>query len=113
KNIMGAAMSLLVITALCLFLQGRWRAVSLFAVGLGLFLIAKSNSAAAILSLAMTLAALPFAYAFVRNRTTFTIVLGTALIGAAVCALGLYAAMIIVGTDPIDIILASVGRERT
>lgn len=113
KNVMGAAMSLLVITALCLFLQGRWRAVSLFAVGLGLFLIAKSNSAAAILSLAMTLAALPFAYAFVRNRTTFTIVLGAALIGAAVCALGLYAAMIIVGTDPIDIILASVGRERT
>ncbi len=113
KNIMGAAMSLLVITALCQFLQGRWRAASLFAVGLGLFLVAKSNSAAAVLSLAMTLAALPFAYAFVRDRTTFSIFLGTALITAAVGALGLYAAMIVVGIDPIDIILASVGRERT
>jgi O-antigen ligase len=113
KNIMGSAMSLLVITSLCLFLQGQWRAVSLFAVGLGLFLIAKSNSAAAVLSLAMTLAALPFAYAFVRDRTTFTIVLGSALICGAVGALGLYAAMIIVGIDPIDIVLSSVGRERT
>lgn len=113
KNIMGAAMSLLLVTACCLFLQGRWRAVSLAAMGLGLFLLAKSNSAAAILSLAITLVPLPFAYAYLRGRATFFVMFGIALMVAAIGALGIYIAMIFVGIDPIDIVLSSVGRERT
>lgn len=113
KNIMGAAMSLLVITACCLFLQGRWRTVSLAAIGLALFLIAKSNSAAAVMSLAIALIPLPFAYAYLRGRATFLVMIGIALVLAAVGALGIYIAMIFVGIDPIDIVLSAVGRERT
>jgi O-antigen ligase len=113
KNIMGSTMSLLVITACCLFLQGRWRLVSLVAVILGLFLIAKSNSAGAILSLAMVLALLPFAYALQRGRTAFMTSLGIALLVSSVGALTLYAAMAALGIDPINIVLDAVGRERT
>lgn len=113
KNIMGAAMSLLVITACCLFLQGRWRVVSLVAIGLGLFLLTKSKSAAATLSLVMVLAPLPFAYAFMRGRAAFTVSVGIALVISAAAALGLYISIIALGIDPIDIILSAVGKERT
>lgn len=113
KNIMGSTMSLMVITACCLFLQGRWRIVSAVAAILGLFLIAKSNSVGALLSLAIALALLPFAYALQRGRTAFMASLGVALLAASVGTLALYAAMVALNIDPITIVLDAVGRERT
>jgi exopolysaccharide production protein ExoQ len=113
KNVMGSSMSLLVITACCLFLQGRWRIVSFAAIGLGAFLVALSQSAAAILSLALTLALLPFAYAYLRGGSTFLLASGLALATAAVGTLVLYISMIALGTDPIEIVLEAFGKERT
>jgi O-antigen ligase len=113
KNMMGSAMALLVITASCILLHGRWRAVPLAAIVLGLFLLVKSNSAAALLSMIMTLTVLPFAYARLRGGATFLVSLGSALVVLALAAVGLYISMIALGTDPIDIVLGAVGKERT
>jgi O-antigen ligase len=113
KNVMGSTMAILVVTACCLFLAGRQRLISFAAVLLGLFLIAKSSSAAAVLSLAATLGPLPFAYAYLRGRAFSLILTGTALVVAAVGGFGLYILMIAVGIDPVDIVLNSVGKDRT
>lgn len=113
KNIMGSAMALLVVTACCLFLAGRWRLISFAAIGLGLFLLAKSSSAAAVLSLAVTLGPLPFVYAYLRSRTSSLIFIGAAFVAAAVGGLALYVSMIAMGLDPIDIVLGAVGKDRT
>lgn len=113
KNVLGDAMVLLVISGCCLFLQGRWRLITAAAIALGVFLIFMTRSATPILSLFLTLAPLPFAYALLRGPAPFMILLGLTCVLASMVALGAYVAIVYFDVDPIGIVLASVGKERT
>lgn len=113
KNVMGDAMILLVISASCLFLQGRWRRVTGTAVLLGLFLILMTRAATPILSVFMTLAPVPFAYAWLRGRGSFLMLAGISLVTAAVILTVGYVAITYYGLDPVDAVLASVGKDRS
>ncbi|WP_171946428.1 O-antigen ligase family protein [Hyphomicrobium sp. CS1GBMeth3] len=113
KNVMGDAMVLLVISASCLFLQGRWRLLTASAAVLGLVLIVLTRSATPMLSVMLTLSPLPFAYALIRSRTVFSLLVGLSLILVAVVGTGTYVAVTYFGADPIGALLASFGKERS
>lgn len=113
KNIMGGSMAILILTALCLFLAGRWRRISLAGAALGFFLLAKSQSAAALMTLAASLVFIPFAYVYFHSRMATLLMSGAAIIAAAVGGAALYGLMIAFGLDPIDAILSAVGKDRT
>lgn len=113
KNVMGDAMVLLVICASCLFLQGRWRLLTASAAVLGMLLIVLTRSATPILSVMLTLAPLPFAYALIRSRTAFSLLVGLSLIAVAVVGSATYVAVTYFGADPIGAVLDSFGKERS
>jgi len=113
KNLMGDTMTLLVLTASCLFLQGRWRVITLMSIALALFLLFMSRSATATVSLFICLAPLPFAYTRLRGAGTFMCVLGGTLVITALAMVGCYIAIAYFGVDPIDLVLDLVGKDRT
>lgn len=113
KNVLGDAMVLLVISGCCLFLQGRWRRTTVAAIALAIFLIFMTRSATPILSLFLALSPLPFAYALLRGRAAFMILLGLACVLASMVALAAYIAIVYFDVDPVGMVLAAVGKERT
>lgn len=113
KNVLGDCMVLLVISSACLFLQRRWRLWTAAGAVLGMLLIFMTRSATPILSVFMTLAPLPFAYALLRSRALFLMLVGATLVAAAVAIVGFYVAITYFDTDPIGIVLSSVGKDRT
>lgn len=113
KNVMGDAMVLLVLSAGCLFLQGRWRLITAAGGALGFVLILMTRAATPLLSIMMTLALLPFAYALLKERNTFTSLVGLSLVILAILGPGLYFAIVYYGLDPIEEVLDWVGKERS
>ncbi len=113
KNVMGDAMILLIISACCLFLQGRWRLISTGAIALGMFLIFMTRSATPILSVFLTLAPVPYAYALVRGRTAFLFLLGITLTIASGAVIIAYITISYYGADPVGAVLSLVGKERS
>lgn len=113
KNVMGDAMVLLVISGSCLFLQGRMPVITALGVALGIFLIFETRSATPILSVVMTLLPLPYAYALLRGRTPFMILIGATLVFGALVVIGGYVAVAYWNVDPISLVLSSVGKDRT
>jgi O-antigen ligase len=113
KNVMGDAMVLLVVCGVCLFLQGRLRLVTSVGILIGFFLIVMTRSATPLLSILLTLAPLPFAYAYVRGRSVFMTVFGLTCVVTAVAAIIAYVAIVYYEIDPVALVLGAVGKERT
>lgn len=113
KNVMGDAMILLVLCACCLFLQGRWRTITALAAVVGIILIFLTRSATPIVSVFISLAPLPFAYAYLRGKTSFLVLTGLALLVTGIAGASAYIATVYFHVDVIGDFLASLGKERT
>lgn len=113
KNVMGDAMILLVLCASCLYLQGRWRVLTATAAVVGIVLIFLTRSATPIVSVFLSLAPLPFAYAYLRGRGPFMILTGLTLFAAGIAGVAAYIATTYFHVDIVGDFLALLGKERT
>lgn len=108
KNLLGAMMSLQVLTCCVLVLDGRHR---LFAAAAGLsavVLLVGSRSGTSMLSLAVVLSLLPLAWSYGRSKTLF----GFAM-GLSTAAAGAIALLLVGGGDIVGSLLGSLGKDDT
>jgi O-antigen ligase len=110
KNTLGGMMGALIITGICLFLQGWWRLITAPMVALAFVLVFLSRSASAVAALAVTLMILPIALVYRR---------GGSLALALACDLVIIAAVLgyfyleTSNIDAVGAVLQGLGKDDT
>jgi exopolysaccharide production protein ExoQ len=109
KNVLGHMMALLIITGLCLFLQGWRPRLTAFGIAIGTALIVFSRSGVGLVAVAIALAPLPLAILLRTGWIAFGIGLGLLLIAlsANLLAVELY------HIDMVQYVLDWLGKDAT
>jgi O-antigen ligase len=109
KNVFGSVMALLMLTGICLFLQG-WRPLfTLSGVIAAAALLVLSRSGASIIAVAAAMAIVPLAMSFRKGPLTFTACVGLLIVATA----GVLFLFEVTDNDLIQTALASVGKDDT
>jgi exopolysaccharide production protein ExoQ len=109
KNLMGSMMSLLIIAATCLFLEGWHRWLTGGAALFAAMLLLASRSGTAIVALIVTLSVLPISQIIRKGVITVSMVAGLTITVGAAAALVIEA----YGFDLMQAILLALGKDET
>lgn len=109
KNVFGGMMLILMLTAICLFLQGWRPLLSLGGIVVSATLLALSLSAASLVMAAAALSAFVFAVGFRKGIVQFVVCVGIAVVIAALGFLWLEA----IDSDVSEVFLSGLGKDQT